>query len=445
MALRDQRGNPVSTTSSDALDGLERAIELLHGYHVDPLAEIDRTLERHPDFVMGHCFRAGLIATVTDKQLEPELQKSVEAAERLAPRANDRERGHIAACRAWLDGDFERATDLWGRVLFDHPRDSLALQLAHVGDFYNGFSTTLRDRVARVLPAWSPAVPGYGYVLGMYAFGLEESGDYTRAERAGREAVGMNPRDGWAVHAVVHVLEMQGLTGAGIGFLEPTANEWSSESMFAYHNWWHLALFHLDRGDIDRALAVYDRNIRPTNSDVALEMIDGSALLWRLQLKGVDVGGRWAPLADLWQTRAGHGYYAFNDVHAVMSFVGAGRDEAAREQLETLERAAAGSGTNAMMSREVGLPLARALVDFGRGRYREAIDGLLPLRTKAQRFGGSHAQRDVIAWTLLEAALRAREPGLARALSAERLALKPESPLNRWWADRAATLAAERG
>src|SRR3712207_8780011 len=51
-------------------------------------------------------------------------------------------------------------------------------------DFFLGQSSLLRDRVARVLPYWDDRVPGYGYVLGMHAFGLEEMGDYGRAERS---------------------------------------------------------------------------------------------------------------------------------------------------------------------------------------------------------------------------------------------------------------------
>jgi hypothetical protein len=49
----------------------------------------------------------------------------------------------------------------------------------------------------------------------------------------------------------------------------------------------------------------------------------------------------------------------------------------------------------------------------------------------ANRFGGSHAQRDVIDWTLTEAAVRGGMRNLAEALANERLAQKPHSPINR--------------
>src|SRR4249920_136680 len=174
----DQRGNPVSYGLQEAVDALDRACDLLHVYQADPLATVDRIILDHPDFAMAHAFRAGALATATDRAFEPELLKSVAAAEALARRANDRERTYISAARAWLDGDWERATEQWGHASILWPRDLLALQFAHLGDFYLGHSHMLRDRVARVLPHWNRDIPGYGFIKGMYAFGLEEAGDY---------------------------------------------------------------------------------------------------------------------------------------------------------------------------------------------------------------------------------------------------------------------------
>jgi hypothetical protein len=159
-------------------------------------------------------------------------------------------------------------------------------------------------------------------------------------------------------------------------------------------------------------------------------MIDASALLWRLELRAVELGARWERLADAWAPFAEHAYYAFNDAHAVMAFVGAKRFDLAQKVVAALERKASDRDSNAMMSREVGLPLARALLAFGQGDYAECIECLVPIRTIAHRFGGSHAQRDLIHLTLIEAALRSGNQRLARALAAERTQLKPTSPFN---------------
>lgn len=437
----DKWGNPLSCSSARAAAALGRAIESFAAYRSDALAVVDDVVAEHPDLVIAHALRAGMLATATDKAFEADIRKSVAAAEALLATANERERGHVAACRAWLDGDFERGLELWGRVAIAWPRDLLAIQLAHLGDFIHGYSHMLRDRVARILPHWHKGVPGYGYVLGMYAFGLEESGDYGQAERTGLESVDLNPADGWGAHAVAHVYEMQGRTSDGVHFLERTRDGWAPGNGFAYHNFWHLALFHLDSENPAAALALFDGEISSGGFGQALELVDGCALLWRMMLLGHDVGARWNVLADKWAERLDDRYYVFNDLHAMMAFIGAGRRDSQKSLIAAVERAAAGSGTNAMMTREVGFPAVRGFEAFGRGAYRDALDLLMPLRAKASRFGGSHAQRDIFSWTLTEAAVRCSDAALANALAAERLSWKPESPLNRAWTQRARELA----
>jgi len=432
MALKDIHGEPVSTSNRRSLDRFEHALGLLNGFFADPLAAIDEALEKDPDFVMGHCLRAALMLMAAEKSAEPELRRSVEAAEGLVSSANDRERGHIAATRAWADGDFHRAGDLYGQVLLDHPRDLLALQVAHQIDFFVGNTALLRDRPARVLPQWDPAIPGYGYVLGMQAFGLEENNMFRRAEDTGRHAVELTPRDPWAIHAVAHVMEMEGRLGDGIRWMTSRVNDWAPDNMLAVHNWWHLALYHLDYGQSDRTLEIYDQHIRPRPGGPAIELVDATSMLWRLHLRGVGTGDRWRTVADAWEPMCEDGYYAFNDMHAMMAFVGGGRDHAARRLLEMLNRRASGTGSNAAMTREVGLPVCAAIRAFADGFHDLAIDLLLPVRSIAHRFGGSNAQRDIITLTLIEAALRGDRANLARALTAERTDLKPSSPFN--WA-----------
>jgi hypothetical protein len=279
----------------------------------------------------------------------------------------------------------------------------------------------------------------------MHAFGLEETNLFVAAEETGRRALAINPRDPWAIHAVAHVMEMQGRQADGIAWLASRTRDWAEDNMFAGHNWWHLALFHLDLGQIEHVLELYDVRIRGNHSDVVLDLIDASAMLWRLHLRGIDVGDRWREIADLWERRGGEGYYAFNDVHAMMAFVAEGRAAAIENVLTALRTAVRGSGTNAMMSREVGLPVAEALVAFGRDDHDQVIELLSPVRTIAQRFGGSNAQRDLLHLTLLEAALCSRRGALACALAAERTALKPASPTARSLMARALQLGHTAG
>jgi hypothetical protein len=436
-ALIDSLGHPASGATAAAIDHYEQAAHELRCLIGDPLATIDLALAEAPGMSIAHTLRAWLHLLGTEAPALSTAREAAEAAGRHA--ATDRERLHaqaaaLVATGRWRDG---------ARVLEDlsaqHPRDLLALQAGHQVDFLTGDSRMLRDRVARVRPHWNDAMPGHHAVLGMHAFGLEETGDYVQAERTGRRAIELQPRDTWAWHAVAHVHEMRNASKDGIAWLEPNAAHWSRDSFFAVHNWWHLALFKLEQDRHDEVLAMYDASIGGPGSGVVLDMIDQSALLWRLALRGVDVGQRWQPLADRWAPHAGAGNYAFNDLHAMMAFASAGRDELAAQLRDTQRAALDGDGDNRAFTAEVGEPATRAVQAFVAGDHAQAAVLLRSIRSSAHRFGGSHAQRDVLDLTLIEAALRSGDRPLAAALSAERAAMRPASPMAQRFVARAVT------
>jgi hypothetical protein len=440
MKLVDQLGNSVSARHRGALDLYDQAVTQFAFYRGDPMATIEEALALDPTFIMGHCFKAGLLATTSERGCETGIAAGLASAERHVGHALERERMHLNAARAWLGRDFAGAAKLYGDICAEYPRDFLALQIAHLMDFLLGQSSMLRDRPAQALRAWGASDPLRGAILGMKAFGLEECGALDDAEAFGRRAIELCPADIWAAHAVVHVFEMRGQTRAGIDFIKKSSDSWRDHNFFAFHNWWHLALFHLDQGDCDAALALYDTRIRPSSSCIAGEMVDASALLWRLRLRGVDVEDRWGELARSWESLGDEGYYAFNDVHALMSFLATGNQRQARRILEGMDAAARRKDTNAMMTREVGLPVARAISAFEGQDFEVAVDELQRVRAYAHRFGGSHAQRDILQLTVTESALRAGRQSLARALIAERLALKQQSSFNQELLERALLL-----
>jgi hypothetical protein len=299
--------------------------------------------------------------------------------------------------------------------------------VGHLVDFFTGRARMLRDRIARALPHWDEGMPGFHALLGMHAFGLEECGDYAQAEARGRRAVELERRDAWAWHAVTHVLEMQDRRADGIAWLRADPDAWTRESFFSVHNWWHLALFHLDRGEAGAALAIFDGPIHGSRSKLVLDLVDASSLLWRMSLLGIDVGERWDTVAGAWEAVDGFGTYAFNDAHAMLAFASTGRGASARALLEAQERALARGDDNAAFTRDVGAPVVRAIQAFAEGDYARTVSLLRPVREIANRFGGSHAQRDLLDRTLLEAARRSGRHSLARGLEAERRALRPRS------------------
>lgn len=436
--LKDRYGNPASTKSQAALAHYDTALDLIRVYRGDPVAALDAALAEDPDFGGAWAARAGLLVTATDKAYAEETAKSLRAG--AAANLNDREASHLKAAQDWAEGCYNDGTARWARIARENPRDALAVQYAHVGCFFLGLQSDLRDVPLQALRAFKKGEDGYSHIQGMAAFGLEECGDFARADIFGRQAVEADPRDGWAVHAVAHVNEMRGDLETGIPWLADSAQHWAPDSGFAYHNYWHLALLHLDRGDIARVLKMFDENVRPNpDAQVVLEWIDASAMLWRLHLEGVDVGDRFEKLADCWQRAGEDAFYAFNDLHAIMAFLGAGRATDAERTLKAMRAAAAGAGDNAYMTSKIGLPLAEAFVAFEAGRYAECVDKIAATRGIAQRFGGSHAQRDILTLTALHAALRGGMAATAEAFAAERLAHKPQSP----WAGRLSRQARE--
>jgi tetratricopeptide (TPR) repeat protein len=427
MNMIDGTGHRVSGANAKSLEMYEQAARELLCMVDDPVASVGAAVAASPEMTMAHVLNAWLNLLGTEPSGIAPAHASLDAAENLD--ADERERAHIAAARALANGRWQEAglrlEDLSSRF----PRDSLALQVGHQIDFFRGDSRMLRDRIARALPAWDAGVPGWHAMLGMYAFGLEETADYDAAEAQGRRAVDAEPRDSWAWHAVAHVHEMRNVTQAGIDWLAPTRDIWSSGSFLATHNHWHLALYYLDQDRHDDVLRLYDEAIGGTASQLMLDLVDASAMLWRLHLRGVAVGDRFEAIAERWA--AGHvaGQYAFNDLHAMMAFVGADRVQQQRALLEALEAAVHRDVDNAVFTREAGLPASLAVQEFGQGDYARAVDLLRSIRSGVHRFGGSHAQRDLIDLTLIEAASRSGDRPLAAALAAERLALKPRSPL----------------
>jgi hypothetical protein len=236
-------------------------------------------------------------------------------------------------------------------------------------------------------------------------------------------------------------MEMRGRQRDGIAWMRANPEAWSKDSFFCVHNWWHLALYHPDLGEVDDTLALFDGPIYGNRSTVVLDMVDASALLWRFFLRGIDVGDRWAAVADNWEPIAAAGNYAFNDAHAMLTFVGAGRSKASETVLEAQAAAMERDDDNAFFTREVGHPVARAVKAFGEENYAETVRVLRPIRNIAHRFGGSHAQRDVLDLTLIEAAFRSGQTALATALAVERIEAKPTSPLARLLVDRANAMA----
>jgi len=435
----DQRGNPVSTTSGEALAHAEHALWQMMSFYGTPLDALDAAAAADPAWVLPRLMKAGFLLSLTEPRLLADARTELASAEANAMHANQRERDHLAALRTLLAGDWHGACRDWEALLLLYPCDALALQWAHLFDFYRGDAVNLRQRVARVLPQWSDVDPLHPYVLGQYAFGLEENQRYDEAEAAGRRALAGAARVPWAIHAVAHVMEMQGRHAEGALWMARWQPDWTDGNGFQGHLGWHQALFALEALDHAGALRCFDAHLAAAPEQITLQRLDAAALLWRLHLLGADVTPRWQELAAGWNPSAQQaGFYAFNDLHALLALIGSGDIPGAEAWAQRCAiQAEASTGSNRETAREIGAPLMRGMLAFAHGRCDAAIEALYPARAKAQRFGGSHAQRDLIDQTLLAAAAGAGAAGhraVGRALLNERRLAKPSTPLTEFWA-----------
>lgn len=415
--MKDAAGYELSGANARALDKLEQAFHQYRCFADDPLGSVDSALRLAPELVMGHALRAWLMLACADGHAVPLARQSLQAA--MALPHNEREGMHLRAVSQWCEGQWRAAALTVEDLNIAYPLDALGLQVGHALDYYLGDTRMLHDRIARAMPAWSSGVPGWHFVLSMQAFGLEENGWYAQAERLGRQAVDLEPRDAWGQHAVAHVMEMEGRRGEGIAWMLQNKG-WQDSTGLGIHNWWHLALHHLALGDTAKVLALYDERIAKPAGAMQLELIDASALLWRLHLQDVDVGDRWKNIADQWTPAAGLGWCAFNDWHAAMAFIADGRDGAlftlAQAQSQALQR----TDDAGRFLREVGLAATQGVIAHGKGDYARAVELLRPVRSTSYAMGGSVAQRDLLDLTLIDAARRAGQASLATALQQER-------------------------
>ncbi len=423
----------AAATYNDAV----RAFNLVYG---DAISLFGATRETAPDFVMAYLGHAWVLALANDPGLMLRARALVDTVRPLP--MNERERAHLAALSHVIESARAAAVAVLDRHLMNYPFDLVAHQAAALIDGFLGRFPWVRDRSARALPLWSMDCPGYATLLAFHGFGLEEAGDYARAEDKSRAAAELEPQSFWPHHTVAHVMEMTGRPEDGLGWMAAREKLWSTPAhMNQVHIWWHKALFHLELGQYDAALAVYDGPIRATQRPVALSLTNAAALLWRLDTLGCDIGERWRDEADLWEGHADGKCLVFADIHAAMAELRCGREALVERRVAAMRDTAASTSEAAHLYRTVGIPIVEGLMAFHRGAWAEAVEMLLPVRVDLWQIGGSHAQRDVVNWTLTEAAIRAGQRGVALALAHERLAHRPRSLPNRRFRSRAEAFA----
>ncbi|MEL7152074.1 MAG: tetratricopeptide repeat protein [Pseudomonadota bacterium] len=416
----------VSLTRHDALESWNGVVlgVLSHGQMTGD--HLTALLTKAPDFAMGHAMK-GLACLMLGRR---ELIEVASAANADAKRylaqgsATEREQLWCQALDDWLAGKPSLSILRMEQALTLNPSDTISMKLSHGIRFMLGDNHGMLHSIERVLSAHGASHPLYGYALGCYAFALEETGHYDKAESVGLRGLEFASDDAWGLHAVAHVYDMTHDTSRGIALIDQNQNAWSHCNNFRFHVWWHKALLHLDDGDIATVLDLYDTKVRDEKTDDYRDFSNASSLLMRLELEGIDVGDRWTELADLAETRAEDGCLTFADMHYMLALIGETRADGIARLTASVARHAEADDDMAKVMTEPGLAATHGLAAFGEADYATSFAQLKAAQPHFQSMGGSHAQRDVFERLTIEAGLRAGRLAETETLLLSRTALR---------------------
>lgn len=416
----DRFGGMHSTDQSAAVDAFEQAVEAVAAHRPVGTA-LQSALQSDVDFVAGHALNGFAHVILGRDETIAGAAPLVETARQSLARRSGGTASEFALVEALghaVDGHLQQAASRLDAHLGDVPTDFLALKISHALRFMSGQAADMLRVTQNVLPSWNSDHAAYGYVLGCHSFGLEENGHYGQAESIGRQAYSYEPQDAWGLHAVSHVMEMERRCNDGIAWLEQARSSWSKCNNFSFHLAWHLALFLLEKREIEAVLDVYDRDIRPQPTDDFRDVANATSMLWRLELEGVDLGDRWDELYGIASQRLRDVSYIFGSLHYLLALVSKGDRRAAETLLSTMQaKAHAETGDQAIVAAEVGIPIANIIMSTRWPEYGSGRLDIVACGEKLQNIGGSHAQRDVFLRTLLVAAAERLDTQSVLALS----------------------------
>ena len=411
----DVRGLPLTAPNSAAVQRFDDLMNDLYYYRLGVQDRLVALLEEFPEFPLAHVLLGFSLMTEGTLDAVPKARACLAKSEALP--ASRRERLHQEALRAWIAQDHSARAAAWEQVLMEWPHDLLAFRQYTGTLFWSGDKRHQAEVTMGQAPHWNGRIPGYGHFLSAHAFAMEEVGQYALAEQAARDAMAIEPQDLWALHALAHVLEMQGRDAEGAEVLGDAARYLNDYNLFRGHLWWHLSLFLMSQRRFDEMLELFDREIYPKASTFYLDIQNGASLLARLEFQGVDVGpDRWERLAqgslqvatqcDLW----------FTAMHHVMALTRSGRISAAQSTLDYLGTAGKHSA-QAALARD----LSQAAMAFYEHRPGEALERMLALRERHGGLGASHAQQDLYDQIMVTAALQLGDLPRVRQLLKARL------------------------
>lgn len=423
--LLDAQGLEVTTNSLKSIHAINQFAEQLLRYGKD-VEVIFQGVEADPDGVLANAHAAALHLFAETADAVAQAAPFLERAQQNLDRATERECLYVRAIAAWSDREIGEALKYHEQLATRYPRDIISVQIGQYHYFNRGDSQGLLSLIQKVLPA---NLENH-YIHSMLAFGLEECRYLEAAEQAGKHATKMNRQNPWAHHAVAHVLESQGRLDEGIVWMEAVADTWESCGSFYTHNWWHIALYYLDKEDFAKVLSLYDDKIwgRATKDSVPCHL-DAIALLLRLELRGINVGDRWRSLGNYVVNHIHDHVLPLIDVQFIYALVRSGHEDKAQEMLQSIKAYAETAKPDLYSTwAKVAVPLARGMLAHAVKDWSAAVADLGAAIPYLQKMGGSHVQQHLFEQVYIDALMQSGEYRQARTRIEKRARVRNQLP-----------------
>ena len=430
---RDRFDLAVTTQSPRALTLYVEAVDRILAANAGADALLAEAVALDPDFALAH------VALGRNAQLHGGMDEARAAAVRAracVAGATEREQRHVEAVALAINGESRRAMVAVEAHVRDFPRDALVLSLVLGVYGLIAFSGRPDHHEAQraLLEGLAPRWGEDWWFLTYLGWSRVETDDPRGGGAMVERALALNPRNAHGAHARTHARVELGEATEGAAFLTEFLRDYDPASILHGHLNWHLALFELDRGDVEHAMGRYRAAMHPdvARSAPMAALADIASFLWRCDLYGAGPRplpwGEAAAFAARSFQRAG---LAFADLHAAMAEAATSSDADLDRRIAELERRDAEG--KLPQGRVVPL-LCRGLAAFARGDAAEAADRLEMAMPDLTRVAGSHAQREVFEDTLIAAWLGCGRVESARSLLAERLARRQRAQDTTWMA-----------
>ena len=422
----DLYGLPITTDNPDTVQAID---DFIHGFlaYETKSTGILEAADADPDCALANAYAAMLWMFLEHPSAPSRAAPYLDRA-RAADPGTPREAAVVAAVGHWVAGDVPALLTACEAIVADHPRDMAMLKLAQYHLFNKGDSAAM----LRLALGCLPQAGDIAYVHGMVAFGYEQCHLLDKAEEAARAAMRLRHDEPWAHHALAHVMLTQGRVAEGARFLEGVADTWTPlNSFMRSHNWWHLCLFYLSQGRHDDVRRAYDSHIWGLAKDYSQDQVGAVSLLARMEFAGVDVGDRWADVADHVAARGCDTVSPFLTLQYLYALGRTERAEAVDLMAAIEEKAADEKAHDQAAWAEVALPAAKGIMAYTRGDWPAAIRHLGHALPRMAECGGSHAQRDLFEQIHLDALVRDGRASAAQQVLEMRRTYDPDGvPLN---------------